>query len=169
MLLFHHHTKFVGTERGEEVKKRKLQYQCMRLVIQLRINKFDISSFTSLTHSDWMNFNGRHCHTLAHKASFSFPGLSVGLIKHKITTSTALSHYKTFPVILRSLGGRWERNGRCWEDCSDGRPITLPSTTAGQQAPTRLTCVFDVVQVFAMKCHSIKSMWSAGHLGRAAG
>lgn len=26
------------------------------------------------------------------------------------------------------------------------------------------TCVDDVVQVFAMKYHLIKSMWSAGHL-----
>lgn len=29
--------------------------------------------------------------------------------------------------------------------------------------------VDDVVQVFAMKCHSIKSMWSAGHLLAGAG
>lgn len=28
----------------------------------------------------------------------------------------------------------------------------------------RMCLVDDVVQVFAMKCHSIKSMWSAGHL-----
>lgn len=33
----------------------------------------------------------------------------------------------------------------------------------------RMCLVDDVVQVFAMKCHSIKSMWSAGHLLDGAG